>query len=224
MRLFLALIIVLTVSAPSTGSDLCPRALRIIFSKIITKHYDDPKIYQCDWCFYNAGELGRIVSKKLKQKIDPKSLRILLVRHKKIGSIAVENAELPQMIVGSNTRKDVAFWKYHAVLEYGGQVLDLDLGGGGEALPFHKWVDTMFKPMMLPKVKFNNRKPPKDISFNRRQDLIITAIPIDEYFKRFEKRPEDQDEGLNKLDEFFSFPKIDIDKFYSESQRRKDRN
>lgn len=216
--LLIALLIFCISPAALTANDACHKLLGEFFRE----QYNSSEIYECGFCFFNSGELARHIKERFGNNIDEKELNIMVIKHKDAPNplIAEEEFRLHHSVVGLNPRKGqitgngitFALWKYHAVLEYQGNILDLDFKDAKEAVPAKEYFEAMFGAITGDIVKAKANYPEDKIKkmrdFNQWINMHVFKIPVTEYFKRFRTRP--PRENRHDLDFIWQHPGIDV--------------
>lgn len=207
-------------SAYGSPEVSCIHSLRALLAPLYEESYRDPEIYHPAYCFYNAGELARRFEKKLNQKIDTSKLQILVFRHRNTDSLSKRATEyqLDEIIVAHNTRaKKFEYWKYHAVLEYNGLVMDLS-SAGMEVQPFRTYFQLMFPLIRMVIENKDNKLDSYTHAFNKVGDIVVHAYPASHYLRRFPSRPENMD--AIGLDYLLIFPKRSIPALCTQHENR----
>jgi len=163
-------------SFPSTGLSKSDGPCKSIFRKIkavVKLRYRDSAVYQCDHCFYNSGELGRVLKESLGSEFDSSRTRIIVIKELttfwKNGYLSTKaNSRMKQN--QENLRNKANPWMYHVVIRYGDRFIDLDYKQPWTAIPISQYFKKVF--------------PSSDLS-----RLLITEIPLEEYLDKYSQRP-----------------------------------
>lgn len=167
----------------------------------------------------NSGELARNISKKLAHEIDLDELNILFIKHRDLSNPFVVPNQIPtlQFLVPhhrrtalmSDSSRFYTTWKYHAVLEFRGLIMDLDFENISEPIPARIYFQKMFPPLSITKIKKNVIDP--EGYLNDWGKLHLHKIPAKFYLDHYPKRPDDLDrESTEKL---LLLPAIDLEDY-----------
>lgn len=164
----LALLIFFVFSPCNLLGENCVNTLRKAFETLLEETKSDPLVYQPQYCAINSGELIRKFNERFggDPNISIKDLNLLIVRNKNLPSIyePAETVDSKRQIQPALRRDGSSDkWNYHVVLEFKGDILDLDL----------KWSQVpplkVYLKMMFPKEKYKN--------------LLVTRLPASYYLK-----------------------------------------
>ncbi len=207
-------------ATPLHANNSCSLSLENIFQE----QYYSTEGYECSFCFFNAGELARTIKTRLGQEVDEKDLTIIVVKHKDVSN-PVMDEELFQIqygIVGMQPRKGqtsdngrtYAVWKYHAVLEHKGKILDLDIKEGKGPLPIRQYFDEMFHAIESNFTKYTRYHPEDNIptmrKYNQWHTIEVFKIPIIDYFRQFSEKPLKGESKGEKLKFIWKYPSINL--------------
>jgi hypothetical protein len=141
MRTLSAFLILFAYAIGALAQD-CRDPILNELEKLLAANRENSAIYCADQCYFNSGELARIVTQNFGE-VDAKELHILIIKNEK-ASLYGETA-MRHKIVGNGLRNGEEPWNYHAVLEYQGYILDLDLKES-KAVPVRKYFEQVFPP------------------------------------------------------------------------------
>ncbi len=191
---------------------------------IFHEQYYSAEGYECNFCFFNAGELARKIKEKLGQNIDENDLYIIVIKNKDATNpmIAENLFRIQHSVVGllprngqvsQNKGQPYARWKYHAALEYQGKILDLDIKKRKGLLPIRQYFDEMFPPLVADFTKHTYNHPEDNVPIYRHynDNIEIIKVPITEYFKQFAKKP--PKEERKSLAFIWQYPSTDLLKY-----------
>jgi hypothetical protein len=184
--------------------------IREVFQRIFNRVYESSQSWSSGDCFVNAGELAREILAEANSDIDPNSLVIMVIKNKDISNPMLDESFVPldNTIVGLNVRKGqdsvngrrFALWKYHAVLEYRGTILDLDWSAPNAPIPAVVYFEKMFGAIRADFTKENSVLPQDKIrvtrDYNQWSTMDFVRVPVKDYLARFPNRPPSSD-GLS---------------------------
>lgn len=191
------------LSAQETAKASC-RAVLVALSVLTESHYNSPEVYQCDFCLYNSGELGRLITQNLGEKIDQSKLRILILKHSKYPQgKELDPSDERNLLTGhAQTQARVGkptLWLFHAVLEYEGRILDLDRVNGWEPIPLNEYIDKMFPETVATVTNTDTKQADHSglaTTYNKKSDLSVTPVQLTDYLDTFKERPRNQEDML----------------------------
>lgn len=191
-RYLFLLILALFFGNPSSANQTPSACERAFLMEMLSDHYYDPCVYQKGLCSINAGELARQIKQAYHSSIKFDQLKILIIYHRDLSSLTVEDPLLEHTLAGRSLRSMNSMpilWRHHAVLEYQGEILDLDFGPRAQAVPLKAYFNLQF-----PETQLTFRNPDSIQSENRElrvrthntpDDLRILAIPAMQYLSLF---------------------------------------
>lgn len=192
-RLYLYVILVSFWLSPAQANETC---IHDTLMHILRSTYDAPGAYHCGMCLRNSAELARKIRRSFGSHVPFNHVNILIIKHKDFSLVRYATArDVPfgDLVVGTYSRKPtkahISPWKYHAVIEFRGTILDLDLAQP-DPLPARRYFDTQFieaeVTMHHPESTFPENRVPTARIHNRLEEIEVISVPAKDLLERFE--------------------------------------
>lgn len=219
IRIIFALVLapsVVSWSALSRALASDDSCITMFLDGLLEDYSSDSDVYVCSMCYVNSGELARRARAAYGAPLDFEKLHILILHHREMRSITESDPNIDHALQGMGSRSGRPhLWRYHAVLEYQGLIIDLDLGGARRAISAHQYFQTMFPESTsnltidLSLNSANQVRRPR--VHNRREDIRVISLPASEYLRHF---PQERPRMIKAhLDQMAERPGVTLDEF-----------